>query len=112
MLPAQNLLSVQHLLISGNKANALAAGLSEDNVISFILEYDTYGSPYLGQNLFVRLAIPDFAATGNIPQQVLFDNIGLETSFNAIIVPEPSTSALAALVLLSLGLIGWRRRRT
>jgi len=46
---------------------------------------------------------------GNGPEGIGIFN-GFEIESNAI-VPEPGTFVLATLGLLSLGLVGWRRRR-
>jgi len=57
---------------------------------------------------YVKLSFDGGAVlTGNTPNKWMLD----EVTINGSLVPEPSTFALIALGLLSLGLVGWRRRR-
>ena len=60
-------------------------------------------NPLVGQPLRIELI------SGGVQPQ--FDDVHLTAQAMVGIVPEPSALALASLSLMSLGLIGWRRRR-
>jgi len=71
------------------------------------LNFDSTGSTFVGQNLFVRLAIP---SEDPVPiQQVLFDAVSVDAT--RAIIPEPASVAIWSLIGVCLTLFGYFRRR-
>lgn len=58
-----------------------------------------------------QLMMEDFSSSLGVAGDFLFDNIVIHGGAIEQLVPEPSTISLSALALLSLGFVGWRRRR-